>query len=293
MLSRNLDTRRCLVNDESGATTPEYGILLVIGLTTALSIGMLLRDAVIERFEASSLTSQHAPHHHSPQSITRNSAPNFRRGGISPQQARSFLIFVQGTLAAALIIMIVRRTRSESKVSKPLRTRESLDEQLKNILLALRHQSLRDTPLEPLISHIMSTNVATVPVNARTEEASSLLNSMHEVVFVLNQEDAIVGQVSDVVIGGGTTVRQAMRDVPLRLTKTTRVSTALRSMLDHGCSVAPVLDGEELCGVVSTVDIKLTLMAMIQLFKETQLRHREMMLDACGSTTSWEDLSSR
>lgn len=284
--------------DESGTTTPEFGILLVVVITTALSIGMLLRDTVRDNLTVSALTSQQTHHPHTAQQTVAPQSHTRFNLQVPSRLQRTFrwaLIAVQAALAIALIVMVARRRRSKPKSSKPaIRTRESLDEQLKNILLALRHQSQTAQTLEPLIGQIMSGNVAIVSPSVATEEAMrQLLESKHEAMFVVGQDDALVGQITRLSLGTGGSAQRAMTSIPIKLEKSTRVSIALRKMLEEGCSTAPVLEHGRLCGVVSTIDITLALMAMIQLFKETQLRHREVMREACGANTSWDSFSGQ
>ncbi len=118
------------------------------------------------------------------------------------------------------------------------------------------------------VRHLMTRNPVTIQPATTIEEMTKLMTDMRmHHLLVCNRAGDVVGVVSDRDLRPthGTTAQQVMSYPPLTCTSDTPISEAITFLRNENISCLPVVDHGELCGILTTSDLVLTLQCTLQL----------------------------
>lgn len=125
-----------------------------------------------------------------------------------------------------------------------------------------------------LVREMMRSPVTTIQASARLQEASQLLRSRGFRHLPVLEGERLVGVLTDRDLRWATSslcpepctladpVRRAMNDAPITVDPLDPVEEAARIMREHKIGCLPVLDGQELVGILTGMDILDTLILL-------------------------------
>ena len=262
------------LRDANGTTTAEYAVVLLATLVVILAIGGIATQTIGKSNFLSSLTEN-----------TPTAAPSPPGTVDSDEAPRKPVIAPVLVLAAAALLLgwCWRSSKKKALGEKSFPSRETLDEQLKATLLALRHATSSGLPWEPTVGQFMSNHVTIVSPKSGFPEISQLMSSSrHGKAFVVDNDGAILGSLvkSDVRIG--CRAEKVMQRVELIAEKHTSVSSIIRQMVERNCSVTLVVESGRPCGEFSFIEAMLGLIASNQIIKETHDFYKRKLLETVG-----------
>jgi diguanylate cyclase (GGDEF)-like protein len=136
-----------------------------------------------------------------------------------------------------------------------------LQELLKDSELLLKNQ------LE--VRHLMTRDPVVIPPTMSLDAMSTLCRHrrLHH-LLVCGRGGELLGVVSDRDMHGpsSTSAQQVMSHPPLTVTSQTPLSAAITYLINENISCLPVVDHGQLCGVLTTTDLVLTLQCSLQLW---------------------------
>ena len=126
---------------------------------------------------------------------------------------------------------------------------------------------LQDCRLE--VRHIMSRQLTTVPLNATAEEVRRIMEEKKLRHVLVTDGGRLAGIISDRDLAkrDAANARQLATLDPITVTPDTLVNPAITQLIRRRISCLPVVDGEELVGVITTTDLLLTLQCALQVLK--------------------------
>ena len=278
-----LKRRRILV-DEQAATTPEYVIILAVIVTAVIGFGASLGGMFQDRVQLGTLA---GPGTTSSKVVTPDAQP--KALAASPADGFSefptwipILIAGQSLLALALAFLFLRRKKA-ARAQVIAQREETLDKQIKAVLMALRNKNATGVRWDARVVHFMSADLAKVGPKASFQETQDqLLHSGQQAVFVVDKNEELLGLITSVDLDPGAKAASMMQPIDRHFEKSSPVASALRTMVQHGMTVAPVVHNGRLIGVLSYVEAMLGLVATLHVMNEMHARHREMMMRAVG-----------
>lgn len=292
LLNRFRSRLLMLVRSEIGATMPEYAILGLVVLAMAL-VGLELvgRDTqqVFQRVQTP-LASHHAESFEV--EISSDSAVD-QANSVAHGPAfdwTSVLILV--TLAVILCSSIRRIYRSHERVKPSSRRNILKDEKTEpNCVFEKRQRILRvlsndaDALMEGRIEvrHLMTKNPERILPSQDVSDAVSMMEERKiDYLLVCDKEDELVGLLSHHFLrkSQGTKVQDVMLTSPPFVESNSPVSTTITQMVNQGISCLAVLEGSQVVGVLTSLDIQLTLQCALQLL------YRSKQEQACGELDS-------
>jgi predicted transcriptional regulator len=115
------------------------------------------------------------------------------------------------------------------------------------------------------VKDLMSTEVVTVQVDQPVADLFDVLQAAHikgapvlcdegTLVGFVSQEDVMFGSLGSEMGEGGATIGEIMTSPAMSVTETTSVQDVARMMWRFRIHHMPVLDGEQLVGIVSSLD---------------------------------------
>ena len=118
------------------------------------------------------------------------------------------------------------------------------------------------------VRHLMTRNPITISPSATIEEMTKLMTDMRmHHLLVCNRAGDLAGVVSDRDLRPthGATAQQVMSYPPMTCTSDTPVTEAITYLRHENISCLPVVDHGQLCGILTTSDLVLTLQCTLQL----------------------------
>ena len=119
------------------------------------------------------------------------------------------------------------------------------------------------------VRHLMTPNPVTITPTMTLEEMTKQMTDrrVHH-LLVCGRNGEVVGVVSDRDLHSihSTTAQQVMSFPVLSCTSDTPVSAAITYLLNENISCLPVVDNGQLCGILTTTDLILTLQCMLQMW---------------------------
>ena len=121
------------------------------------------------------------------------------------------------------------------------------------------------------VRHLMSRHVATVlPETPLTEAVGTMTDQGIRHLLVCEKGGRLVGIISDrdVKNRAGAAVTDIMTAKPVVVPPDMAVGPAITLMLSHSISCLPVVDHDQLCGVLTTTDVMLSCQCMLQVMEK-------------------------
>ncbi len=275
-----------ILGDETGASTPEYAVILVVVLAAIISVGTVLGGNVSKTYSLSALGSQESVSKPAPATDEGSLLTSIQEyiPEISEEHASIAFVIGQSVLAISMVtLLLLRRKKKKPKRDPIVKPEEVFASQANSILLALRHQSANFAEWEPQARHFMNANFEAVAENTRFEEVESRLElSVCNTVVVIGRRPVVAGIITAQDLTEGATAKQMASGPPLSFEATMPIARVLRTMLQHGCTFAMVQQGDKPIGVISHVELITALQASLQVLKESHAQHRDAMLRMLG-----------
>lgn len=117
---------------------------------------------------------------------------------------------------------------------------------------------------EIYVDQLMSRPIETVSVSTPVTEAATTLIREDVGAVIVDDEDRLVGiltatdfvqMVRDEAVSSGTTVAEYMHSDVVTTTRNAPIGDVAAKMLEHGIHHVPVVDDEEVVGIVTTMDL--------------------------------------
>jgi diguanylate cyclase (GGDEF)-like protein len=155
------------------------------------------------------------------------------------------------------------------------------------------------------VRHLMTRKLITIQPTATIEEMTKLMTDMRmHHLLVCNRMGDLVGVVSDrdLRVTHGATAQQVMSYPPMTCTSDTPVTEAITFLRNENISCLPVIDDNQLCGILTTSDLVLTLqctlqlsMRMAQVLQQNLIWSQELdkIIASLDGTLTAEQLSER
>jgi CBS domain-containing protein len=136
------------------------------------------------------------------------------------------------------------------------------------------------------IRHLMSTRVKTISPNL-TENEACLIMEREQVrhLLVCRDDGSLIGIISnrDVRPDGRRRVSRAMSSELHTVTRDTLVSPAMTTLMKWRISCLPVVDGDQVLGVITTTDLMMALQVTLQMMQKVA---RQVSTDEVQKTDS-------
>jgi CBS domain-containing protein len=186
------------------------------------------------------------------------------------------------TMAVGLVVLRIVRGRQESArvlqtgvVSDmpvlPTTSYDRLVEKRQQICRIVTRDAESSGRMRTLVCHLMSKHLATVlPGTPLTEAVARMTDQGIRHLLVCEKDGQLVGIISDrdVKNRSGATVADIMTTKPVVAARDMAVGPAITLMLSRNISCLPIVDGNQLCGVLTTTDIMLSCQCMLQVMEK-------------------------
>jgi GGDEF domain-containing protein/predicted transcriptional regulator len=118
------------------------------------------------------------------------------------------------------------------------------------------------------VRHLMTSDPLTVTPKATTAEIRRLMSATRVHHLLVCEEGRLRGVISDrdLCQCDDATAEHIMRRQIHSVTPATSLGSAIHTLIEKNISCLPVLEGERLCGILSTTDLVLTLQCSLQLW---------------------------
>lgn len=118
------------------------------------------------------------------------------------------------------------------------------------------------------VRHLMTRDPLTVAPSATTEQIRQLMTATRVHHLLVCDGGRLLGVISDrdLCQCAGATAAKIMRRQIHSVTPSTSLGSAIHTLIEKNISCLPVLEGERLCGILSTTDLVLTLQCSLQLW---------------------------
>ena len=185
--------------------------------------------------------------------------------------ARPTSAFLLAAILIAVLWWITRRRRTRTKSGE----KESMDERSEDRLQVKRQILWKNILEDPRllfknrveVRHFMTRDVTVVARHTQTDEVRRLMvrKHMHH-VLVCNSDGQLQGVVSDRDLKEEPVeaVFRVMTAEPMSVRPDTTASAAIAMMLEHQISCLPVIQGEQICGILTRTDLLLSLQCLLQ-----------------------------
>ncbi len=151
-------------------------------------------------------------------------------------------------------------------------TYDRLVEKRQQICRIITRNAENTTSDHTLVRHLMSPHLATVPAQASVEQAREIMcDKGIRHLLVCRDNGTLLGIVSDrdIVHRPGVTVSEIMTPQPVVVSPDMAVGTAITLMLSRSISCLPVMEHDELCGVLTTTDVMLSSQCLLQVVERS------------------------
>ncbi|GAB6164335.1 hypothetical protein JCM19992_03350 [Thermostilla marina] len=120
------------------------------------------------------------------------------------------------------------------------------------------------------VRHLMSERVCTVGPNADVDEIRRTMHFRGIRHLLVTDGDRLIGIISDRDIAGRRQARayELMTPDPLTVSPDLPVGPAVTTMLQHRISCLPVVEDGNVCGVLTTTDLALSLQSALQILQQ-------------------------
>lgn len=272
-----------LIRRRQGATLVEFVVIISLIIVAALLTFSVLGEQV--RTSLSRLGDPVHPHSaHSSSSGTQSLGRSERPQASSSVESASepddedrrlqyqrWLAVATCLASLGVLVMVRRKPKHISTGSQTLpRADELIDKRQKLLLVLQKHlQHVNNTELS--VRQLMSSQLVTVRPTAKVEKVRHFMESERvRHVLVCQGQSRLIGVISDRDISqrSGGTASQIMTPNPISVRPDTPLIAAATTILNRGISCLPVVEGERLCGVLTTTDLVLGLQATLQLLEK-------------------------
>ena len=274
----------------SGAGLPEYAIVLAVA-TTVVAMGAVVLFAGFRQFTGHAATAlfdssaagnaarghglSKGPAQPGRQTMMADDAPPADVAGV--QASLIAVSLAVGVLGIAGLTILRRRRKARSRESaaedlanpaatEPIHVRAfQKRQQLWRAILTDGERLLRDG-ME--VRHLMTRDLLKVRPAATMEEIRRVMASSRVHHLLVCDGDRLVGIISDRDLRGreNYSARDVMRSPVHTVTPGMGLGSAIHMLIEKNISCLPVLDAGQLCGILSTTDLILTLQCSLQLW---------------------------
>lgn len=278
-----------------GSSAVEYALLIGL-LIGVLAIGAVLVGKQLDRTLARMGGDAASSHVSNPTSSTLAEAFRSENALIETRTASAIdrysgyaLMVAFGGLVLALVATCVRRLQPAKRTKAPDEemiegedTSDSMQMRLLDKRQRLWRALLTDSDLvlknRIEVRHLMTRDLTVVAPGTRLEAMNELLatNRVRH-LLVCGGDGTLLGVISNRDLCGVSqgTAAQTMTPNPTTIAPGASLGAAINCLIQEGISCLPVVDGQDLCGVLTTTDLILTLQCTLQLWLRVAQAVRE------------------